>query len=55
MIPKPIYELLPYLYLAGGSAAVLGLDPTSGRVSGALLIIAGLVIRSMRKAYRQKA
>lgn len=54
MIPRPIYEALPYLYFFGGITAALGLDPTSGRFSGILLIIAGLVIYEMRQRHRQK-
>lgn len=52
MIPKPIYELLPYLYILIGLFSVSGFDVTGGRLSGALLMVAGVLIFKMRRDYR---
>jgi hypothetical protein len=54
MIPRPIYELLPYLYLAFGALAAAGLDMTEGKVSGILLCFAGFLIFKMRSDYRRR-
>jgi hypothetical protein len=48
-----LYEALPALYVAVGTCAALGLDPTGGKLSGLLLAIAGLVIFKLRRAYRR--
>lgn len=48
MIPKPIYEVLPYLYVGSGVASILNLDVMSGQVSGALLLLAGLIVYKLR-------
>lgn len=53
MIPRPLYELLPYLYFAIGIAAATNLHPLFGRVSGLLLVAAGLIIWRLRRAYRK--
>ena len=53
MIPRPLYELLPYLYFAIGLAAATNLHPLFGRVSGLLLVGAGLIIWHMRRTYRK--
>jgi len=52
MLPEPIYEALPYLYLAGGIGAFFGIDIMPGQVSGLMLAFAGLLIWRMRKRYR---
>lgn len=54
MIPQPLYEALPYIYTIAGLASIMGLDPTGGRVCGAILLSAGVLIIKMRKDYRQK-
>lgn len=52
MIPRFIYELLPYLYGSTGLASITLLDTTLGRISGAMLMSAAVVIYTMRKLYR---
>ncbi|HRD49157.1 MAG: sel1 repeat family protein [Candidatus Competibacter sp.] len=54
MIPAPLYELLPYGYALTGMLAVAGLETIFGKVCGALLIIAGVVIYLARMRYRHR-
>ena len=53
MIPRPIYEALPFIYAAAGAYVFLTLDPTVGKASGVLLMTAAFVVFSMRKHYRK--
>jgi hypothetical protein len=53
MIPRPIYELLPYLYFSIGLAAAMNIDPIFGQLSGALLSLMGYRIWRLRKSYRK--
>lgn len=53
MIPRPIYEALPYFCMGVGVAAVLGLDPTGGRLAGLVLLGVGYHVFRLRKAYRK--
>lgn len=52
MIPKPIYELLPYFYLAAGIAAMLLVDSFMSFVSGLLMSVTAVLILLMRRNYR---
>jgi len=52
MIPKPVYELLPLLYVAGGIAAISTVDSFMSFVSGVLLGISGVVVMVIRRNYR---
>ncbi len=52
MIPKPIYELLPYFYLTGGIAAMLLVDSFTSFISGLLMSITAVLILLMRRNYR---
>ena len=52
MIPRPIYELLPYLYFSIGLAAVTNISPAFGQISGAVLAALGFHIWRMRRQYR---
>ncbi len=54
MLPRAIYELLPYLYITIGVSTSLALSTGVIMVAAALLISAGLVILSMRFNYRRK-
>ena len=53
MIPRQIYELLPYLYFSIGLAALFNLDPTFGQISGFMLALNGFVIWKLRRDYRK--
>ena len=52
MIPKPIYEILPYLYIAGGIAAMLLLDIFMSFISGLLMSVTGVLVLFLRRNYR---
>ncbi len=53
-LPKPLYEMMPHIYLVLGIAAALWSDSLVGTASGLALAIAAIHIRFMRKRYRQK-
>ena len=54
MIPKPIYELLPYLYMLGGLIALFALDNIFGKICGVILLIVGVVVHQVRARFRTK-
>lgn len=54
MIPQPIYESLPYVYILGGLVAAVGVESALGRLCGLLLITAGIVIYQTRRHYRHR-
>lgn len=51
-LPKPIYELLPFLYFVVGLLATFNTDPIYGRIAGILLALVGVVIYKMRVRMR---
>lgn len=51
-IPKVIYEIYPWMYVSGGAGAVSIGDNTTAILSGALLLISGVVILFLRRNYR---
>lgn len=53
MLPRPIYEILPYAYIFFGAMSFFKIELMSGRVSGILLAAAGLIIYDMRRTYRK--
>lgn len=53
MLPRPVYESLPFVYVGVGAISALGLDPTFGKLSGVTLIAAAWTIFSLRRAYRR--
>ena len=54
MLPKPIYESLPFIYMAAGVAAIIGLEHLLGRICGFLLILVGIGVYQMRRRYRHR-
>lgn len=52
--PRWLYELLPYLYIGGGAATLLGVRNLGAVLSSLLLVSAGGVIWKMRRDYRQR-
>lgn len=50
--PRWLYEALPYLYLGGGAASLLGVGNLGGVLSSLLLMSAGGVIWKLRRDYR---
>ncbi|OMH38111.1 hypothetical protein [Motiliproteus sp. MSK22-1] len=54
VIRKPVYEVLPYTYIAIGIVVVMAMDSPLTYVSGILFYVAGAVVWVMRSAYRRK-
>ncbi len=54
MLPRIIYEILPYSYIAIGLSASLALSSSVIVVAAMLMISAGIVILSMRFNYRRE-
>lgn len=54
MIPTPIYEILPYVYMLGGTLAIIGIDNLVAKICGLILIILGGVIYQTRRRYRHR-
>lgn len=52
MFPRPIYELMPFVYLLLGVLTLAGIDPMFERLAGVLLLTAGLLICYRRLTYR---
>ena len=52
MIPKPLYELLPYGYIVLGLVSIISLENRWGNLSGLILIVAGIVIHQLRARHR---
>lgn len=52
MIPKALYEALPYGYLAMGLFALVGVNNVIGKCCGVLLMVIGVVIHQARARYR---
>jgi hypothetical protein len=53
MLPRPVYELLPYLYFSIGIAAATNVDPSFGRLSGLLMAMTGVYVWRLRRDYRK--
>jgi len=51
--PAWLYEVLPYVYVAAGTAIVANLGNVLSTVGGGLLVFAGAFIWWMRRTYRQ--
>jgi len=52
MLPKPVYESIPGLYVIAGIAAVSTVDSFMSFISGILLGGSGIVILLLRRNYR---
>jgi hypothetical protein len=52
MIPKPIYEILPIIYVVGGILAMVSVQSMTSFISGLAMGVAGLLVLSMRRNYR---
>lgn len=52
MVPKPLYELLPYVYMGLGVIGVVSLETHWGKLCGVILIGAGIVIQQLRARHR---
>ena len=54
MFPKPIYEILPYVYLLFGLFGLTRLESGWGKLCGVTLIISGIIIHQIRARYRSE-
>ncbi|NQD35643.1 hypothetical protein HPT27_01325 [Permianibacter sp. IMCC34836] len=54
LIPKPVYEALPYVYVGFGLMALAMIESGVRFIPGALLIVAGLIVLNQRFSYRQE-
>lgn len=54
MLPKPLYEVLPYGYVLVGLLTITGIEPIFGKACGILLIVIGLFVYQTRMRYRHR-
>lgn len=54
MLPKSVYETLPYMYLGGGMSEVVYFDSMVAMFSGVLFFVAGAMVWVMRSNHRRK-
>lgn len=54
MLPKLLYELLPFLYLSVGVGSGVAINSTIVFIASVLLMVAGVVVLSMRVTYRRE-
>ena len=52
MIPKPFYELLPYIYMLVGLLGAISLESGWGKLCSVVLIGAGIVVQQLRARHR---
>ncbi len=52
MLPKPVYETLPLLYVTGRITAISSINAITAIISGALLASGGIVILFLRRRNR---
>lgn len=52
-LPHLLYEALPLIYVIAGLASIFGLDMTSGKAGGCLLLLAAITIFRLRRAFRR--
>jgi len=52
MIPKPIYEILPVIYIVGGILAMISVQSMTSFISGLVMGVVGLLVLTMRRNYR---
>ena len=52
MLPKPVYESIPSLYVVAGISAIYTVDSFMSFISGILLGGSGIVILCLRRNYR---
>lgn len=52
MLPRFIYELLPFFYGTVGVVTIANNEIALGRLSGALLLSAAVAVFTLRRAYR---
>ncbi len=55
MLPRKLYELLPYLYMLTGILCAVLIDSTIVLLSSLLLIVAGVFVLVMRRNFRKSS
>jgi hypothetical protein len=53
MLPRSLYELLPFLYILTGIVCAALIDSTIVLISSMLLVIAGVFVLLMRRSFRK--
>lgn len=53
MLPRPIYEMMPFIYLVLGSTFVIGAEHDLMFIAGCALFIAGSMITFLRSEFRR--
>ena len=53
MLPRKLYELLPFIYIVTGVIFAVAIESSVVLVSSVLLIIAGVAVLIMRRSFRQ--
>ncbi len=53
MLSRPVYEILPYAYLAAGCVGLVALDLGPAQLFAGLLYLAGAFVWVMRSNYRR--
>jgi len=53
-LPEWLYRMLPFAYILAGIAVAAKMDSAIALVSGALLVLAGLLIWKLRADYRRE-
>ncbi len=54
VLPKPVYEALPYLYVSFGLLALAMIESGARFIPGAMLIVAGLIVLHLRFSARHE-
>ncbi len=54
MLPKLLYELLPFLYLSVGVGSGVAINSTIVFIASVLLMVTGIAVLSMRVTYRRE-
>lgn len=52
MLPRPIYEALPFVYVVAGIITLVSNNSVTTLFSGILLAIAGITVFVLRRNYR---
>ena len=53
MLPRQLYELLPFIYIVTGLACAVLIDSTIVLISSILLIVTGVFVLIMRRNFRK--
>ena len=53
MLPRQLYELLPFIYIAAGILCAVLIDSTIVLISSLLLVITGVFVLVMRRNFRR--